>query len=87
MELTIFHIYVDKKDCFENLENNFSEYHFEIIPADDIRTKPARKATPEKPGLLDKGKKDLVLQSQYFDAMNSIVDNLNRYLRDEGTHC
>lgn len=77
----------DKKDCFENLENNFSEYHFEIIPADDIRTKPARKETPEKPGLLDKGNKDLVLQSQYFDAMNSIVDNLNRYLRDKGTHC
>ena len=77
----------DKKDCFENLENNFSEYHFEIIPADDIRTKPARKETPEKPGLLDKGNKELVLQSQYFDAMNSIVDNLNRYLRDKGTHC
>ncbi|WP_049225768.1 ATP-dependent nuclease [Neisseria sicca] len=78
----------DKKDCFEDLKNNFSEYHFEIIPADDIRTKPARKANLEKPGLLDKGKdKDLVLQSKYFEAMNSIVDNLNCYLQDEGTHC
>ncbi|VTX76590.1 ATP-dependent endonuclease [uncultured Aggregatibacter sp.] len=80
----------DKKGCFEDLKTEFSEYHFEIIPADDIKTKPACKATPEKPGLLDKDKdkdKDLVLQSQYFEAMNSIVDNLNGYLQDEGTHC
>lgn len=67
----------DKRECFERLKNDFSEhYHFEIIPADDIRTKPERKAIPEKQGLLGK---DKVLQEPYCEEMRKIVDSLNEY--------
>lgn len=64
------------KEC-DQLRNEFSDYKFEIIPADDVRTKPARKEVGEKQGLLDVGKK---LQEQYREQLNGIFDGLNEYL-------
>lgn len=66
----------DKRENFESLKEQFPEYGFEIIPADDIRTKPARDAVAEKQGLLNK---DKVLQEHYRDDMSNIFDSLNEY--------
>lgn len=43
----------DKEDERKTLEARFSEYHFECIPAADIRTKAAQQPRDEKLGLLD----------------------------------
>ncbi|USZ14962.1 AAA family ATPase [Moraxella sp. FZFQ2102] len=66
----------DKRENFESLKEQFPKYGFEIIPADDIRTKPARDAVAEKQGLLNK---DKVLQEHYRDDMSKIFDSLNEY--------
>lgn len=66
----------DKIENFESLKEQFPEYCFEIIPADDIRTKPARDGVAEKQGLLNK---DKILQEHYRDDMSNIFDSLNEY--------
>lgn len=68
----------DKRENIDNLRNQFPNYCFEIIPADDIRTKPVRKAVSEKQGLLNENK---VLQEHYCEDMGNIFDNLNEYFK------
>lgn len=67
------------KEC-DQLREKFSDYQFEIIPADDVRTKSARKWVGEKQGLLDAEKR---LQEQYREELNGIFDSLNGYLRSD----
>lgn len=68
----------DKQDKFQSLQESFPEYHFEIIPADDIRTKSARDAVEEKQGLLNK---KMILKEEFHNNVNSIIDNINCYLQ------
>lgn len=60
------------------MQESFPEYHFEIIPADDIRTKSARDAVEEKQGLLNK---KMILKEEFHNNVNSIIDNINCYLQ------
>lgn len=47
----------DKVEQLERLRKEFARYFFDVIPAQDIRTKPAQKAKESVYGLLDeKGK-------------------------------
>ena len=68
----------DKQKEFASLKETFPHYNFQIIPADDIRTKEARKAVNEKQGILDK---DRTIQEKYREDMNVIFDNLNEYFK------
>ncbi|MFS6938021.1 ATP-dependent nuclease [Neisseria animaloris] len=70
----------NKAEERDQLREEFPDYKFEIIPADDVRTKPAREAVGEKQGLLDTEKR---LQEQHREEMNSIFDSLNEYLRSD----
>lgn len=69
----------DKKSEFAKLRNKFCNYNFQIIPADDIRTKKARKAVDEKKGILDENK---TLRDEFHDEMKRIFDSLNEYFKD-----
>lgn len=64
----------DKKSEIPELEAAFPNYRFYSIPADDIRTKPARKETCEKLGILDKEQK---VRSEYRDYMKQLLNNVN----------
>lgn len=70
----------DKQKEFDRQKDNFPGYNFQIIPADDIRTKESREAVGEKQGVLSK---DTILQEEYRDEMNHIFDSLNEYFKDE----
>jgi hypothetical protein len=67
----------NKKEMLKALEERFPEYSFFVIPADDVRTKPARAAVPEVGGLLDaKG----ALKSEHKDATSALLDAVNKAL-------
>ncbi len=67
----------DKSHLINNLSTDFPDFHFFAIPADDVRTKPARKATSEKIGLLDSTGS---LDSQYENEIKNLFFNANEYL-------
>lgn len=70
----------DKQKEFVSLKEKFPHYNFQIIPADDIRTKEAREAVNEKQGILDKNR---TIQEKYREDMNLIFDSLNEYLKNK----
>lgn len=70
----------DKQKEFVSLKDKFLHYNFQIIPADDIRTKEAREAVDEKQGILDKNR---TIQEKYREDMNLIFDRLNEYLKNK----
>lgn len=67
----------DKPDEVKLLSELFPDYFFRCIPAMDIRTKPARRATGEVAGLLDS---DLALKEEYRDAMSALLSELSKHM-------
>lgn len=67
----------DKPDEMKSLSEFFPDYFFRCIPAMDIRTKPARRATGEVAGLLDS---ELALKDEYRDAMSALLSELSKHM-------
>jgi predicted ATPase len=67
----------DKMEEAESLSRSFPTFFFRCIPARDIRTKPARKATDGVPGLLDA---NLVLKSELRDATSALLAELSKHM-------
>lgn len=68
----------DKKEKAAELSRKFPDYQFITIPADDVKTKEARAATPEEKGLLDDKSK---LRNEYEDDMKNVIAKVNEYLK------
>jgi predicted ATPase len=68
----------DKHGMLGDLRREFPAYSFEAIPAPDVRTKPARPASPAVQGLLDDGNR--FVRPEYQAAMRDIVDRINTYV-------
>lgn len=66
----------DKEEIAKQLQQNFPDYLFLAIPADDVRTKEARPETPEKVGLLDGG----ALRDEFKLEARAIIEKVNHYL-------
>lgn len=64
----------DKLDEKEKLEENFKDYKFFTIPADDIRDKPARNASDKKEGIVDNKCK---LKDQFKEDMKTLIEKVN----------
>jgi predicted ATP-dependent endonuclease of OLD family len=67
----------DKNAEAEALKEKFPEFFFACIPAKDIRTKPARKATEYVDGLLDS---KLVLQAEFTVPLNQLFSSLANHM-------
>ena len=67
----------DKSELVDPLKDKFPKYHFVHIAADDIRTKPARKAFEGVDGLLDKKR---VLKLEYHEQTSQLFKELNAYM-------
>lgn len=67
----------DKTKVAENLKNEFPDFHFECIPAKDIRTKEARKATEEVLGLLDS---QMSLRAEFADPVRDMLSRLSEHM-------
>lgn len=64
----------DKKEEYDKFNHDFAKFGYKawIIPADDIRDKPA-KNTESKPGLLDKNNK---LKPEYYDEFKKMLQEM-----------
>lgn len=67
----------DKKEEIPTLSNDFPEYHFSHICADDIRTKKERKATGSVDGLLDSKR---LIKDEHKEHTTKLLSNLNSYM-------
>ena len=67
----------DKQLEAEALCGDFPDYYFACIPAIDIRTKPARRATDAVQGLLDE---KLLLRGEYHESMRAILIALSAHM-------
>jgi predicted ATP-dependent endonuclease of OLD family len=67
----------DKADLVPGLKDKFPEYHFVHIAADDIRTKPERKATGCVEGLLDEKRN---IKDEYVEHTKTLFTELNAYM-------
>lgn len=67
----------DKAAEAESLSKSFPAYFFRCIPAKDIRTKPARKATDEVSGLLDA---NLNLNAEHREATSAVLVALSKHM-------
>ena len=67
----------DKADVAESLNNEFPDFYFDCIPAKDIRTKEARRATEEVFGLLDPQKS---LRAEFVDPMRDMLSRLSQHM-------
>lgn len=63
----------------KELEETYPSYKFVCIPANDVRTKPARAAIQTKEGLLDES--DRVVRPEFRDAALKVFSSLNDYLK------
>jgi len=70
----------DKQVDRDALANDFPEYHFECIAANDIRTKPSQGAREERPGLVDSGGR---LRQEYRGDTESLLLRSRDYLAGE----
>ncbi|MFN4236871.1 MAG: ATP-dependent nuclease [Vogesella sp.] len=68
----------DKDALRTSLADDFPDFHFACIPAKDIRTKKARKATEEVNGLLNK---ELNLKHEYLDEVRKLFNELSQHMR------
>lgn len=67
----------DKTEEARQLSASFPSYLFRCIPAKDIRTKAARKATDEVSGLLDT---NLQLKVEHRDATSAVLSELSKHI-------
>lgn len=65
-------------DMQTSLEQQFPHYSFEVIPGDDVRTKPARSERAEVVGLLDKNG---LIRDDFKQNTISIFERIKRALR------
>lgn len=68
----------DKTAEAGNLKTNFPDFYFDCIPAKDIRTKPARKATEEIAGLLDS---KMTVRPEFVEPMKAMLSGLSGHMR------
>ena len=72
----------NKIETLKLLTKKFPEYQFFPIPADDVRSKPARDAVPAVSGLLDeKG----TLKAEYKDETVKLIDRVNEALSNSAS--
>jgi predicted ATP-dependent endonuclease of OLD family len=69
----------DKEDEKMNLEQEFPNYHFAIIQANDIRDKKPSSSKKSVEGLLDSNR---VLKEKYREHVTRLISNLNVYITD-----
>ena len=67
----------DKTAEAGRLKKEFPDFHFDCIPANDIRTKPARDGKGEVAGLLDL---DLIINPQFRKPMEEMLNGLSKHL-------
>lgn len=67
----------DKTTEVATLRATFPEFHFECIPAKDIRTKPARNASDEVAGILDD---KLTIKPEFVDPMKRLFAALLNHM-------
>jgi hypothetical protein len=71
----------DKVEQLERLRKEFPRYFFDVIPAKDIRTKPAQKAKEAVYGLLDeKGK----IREEFKKETEVLFDRIEAHLKNDG---
>lgn len=68
----------DKAALLPALRQKFPAYFFDIIPADDVRSKPAVKARDPKPGLLDED--NTAVRAEHRNSAAALFDAVNAYL-------
>jgi energy-coupling factor transporter ATP-binding protein EcfA2 len=68
----------NKAGDLEALRRDFPGYHFDAIPADDVRTKPARQATHTVVGLLDD--QNQAVRPEHVSATRALFEKANQYL-------
>lgn len=68
----------DKVEVASDLRTKFPRFFFGTIPANDVRTKKARKASSEVTGLLNG---DLVLRPEYVNEIEKLLDELTVHMR------
>lgn len=71
----------DKSALRDRLRAAYATFHFDCIPADDVRPKKARPQAPEKIGLVD-DRGDL--RAEHVEAMRTIVAQIETYLQGGG---
>lgn len=67
----------DKKEDYDLLKDAFSEYHFIILPEDDIRDKKERTISAKAGITTEKGK----LKSEHTPFFNLMIDEINTYMK------
>ncbi len=67
----------NKADLLPALRRQFEDYHFDAIPADDVRTKPAAKAREARAGLLDD--RNEIVRPEYRDSFSGVIETVNKY--------
>jgi len=67
----------DKVSTIPQLKNDYPDYYFSHICADDIRTKKARKATDAVDGLLDDNQ---MIKDDYKKHTSQLLSSLNQYM-------
>lgn len=68
----------NKCEVCNNLQRNYPQYNFKNIPADDIRDKSARNASPKIDGLISSDGKRI--KELYTEPLNNIFTEINAYL-------
>ena len=69
----------DKQHMLEELNQNFGDFRYLCIPADDIRTKEARPAMEERKGLLDE---DYELREEYHVQTEDFFEVIINYFQE-----
>ena len=69
----------DKAAIARQLRGDFPQYLFVTMPAPDVRTKPARRETPEKLGLLNGN----TLRQEFRESVRELITSVNEYLERE----
>ncbi len=67
----------DKTVEAAHLRKEFPDFYFDCIPANDIRTKPARNATEEVAGLLDAKMK---VKPEFFESLKIMLSSLSEHM-------
>lgn len=71
----------DKANLIPDLKKKFPHFHFEAIPANDIRTKPPVKPKEAKKGLLDEGNSGV--RAEYQEQFAKVIAAANSYLDEK----
>lgn len=70
----------DKRCLIPGLRDEFPDYFFDSIPANDVRTKPARPSQEEVEGLLDAG----ILRSEFTEKTTTLFGKIDEYINQCG---